>query len=186
MKTQQLTLGKASEDFSQYWDKTKRKFHGGKYATGKRKTRRPLDTKKPIHVVLSSSKAKGPWSFRSPTNKNKVDHIVHEYSKRFGVKIYDYSNNSNHLHLSVKIISREGFQKYLKTITGLIARGIMKAKKGQAKGKFWDSLAFTRVADWGRSFTNLKKYIFRNVLEASGAINYDRENLKFRPVDSTA
>ncbi len=55
--------------------------------------------------------------------------------------------------------------------------------KGQ-KDRFWDTLAFTRVADWGRQFTNLRKYIFRNVLEASGAITYDRKNLKWIEVDS--
>jgi putative transposase len=186
MKQKQLTFGQASEDFNGYWKDTNRKFHGGVHAKDKRKTSRPLDTKKPVHLVMSSAKAKGSLSFRSPVNKRRVDSIIQEYAQRFGVRVYDYSNNGNHLHLSIKISSREGFQKYLRTVTGLIARVITKAKKGQARGKFWDALAFTRVADWGRGFANLKKYIFRNVLEASGAVSYDRNNLKFIKISSTA
>jgi hypothetical protein len=175
-----------SNEFGGYWKQSGRKFHGGKFAQGQRKTSRPLDTKKPIHLVLSSDKAKGPLSMRSPSNRSKVDTIAHKYAEAFGIRIYDYSNNGDHLHLNLKIPNRKIFQKYLRTISGLIARAILKAEKGQPKGKFWNALAFTRVADWGRQFKNLKMYVFRNVLEASGAIRYDRKNLKFISIRSTA
>ena len=86
MKRAQLSFAQAENsketDFNHYWSNTKRKFHSGIQAKGKRKTRRPLDTKKPIHPVMSSEKAKGPLSFTSPLNKNKVDSIVHEYAAR--------------------------------------------------------------------------------------------------------
>ncbi|MEQ1879153.1 MAG: transposase [Bdellovibrionia bacterium] len=179
MKARQLSLGNPQDEFGQYWKDTKRKFHGGSYAQGKRKAARPLDRKKPIHLVLSSQIARGKLSMKSPLNERKVDAIVHEYAKRFHVKIHDYANGGSHLHLNVTIPSREQFQMFLRTVTGLIARLILKAKKGEPKGKFWSSLAFTRVADWGKQLWNLKTYIFKNVLEASGAIPYDRENLKW-------
>jgi REP element-mobilizing transposase RayT len=184
-RSAQQSLTSVSDEFSTYWKASGRRFHGGSHAKGKRKTKRPLDTKRPIHLVLSSKKAKGSLSFLSPLNKNKVDRIVHEYAHRFGIRIYDYSNSGDHLHLQLKISSREQFQRYLRTITGVIARMILKAKKGIPKGKFWSAPAFTRIADWGKGFKNLRKYIFRNVLEASGVIPYDRKNLKFVPLISS-
>jgi putative transposase len=164
---------------------TNRKFHGGRHARGKRKTARPLDTKKPLHLVLYSEVAKGALSLRHPSNKKMVDNIVYRYAEQNQIKIYDYSNSGSHLHMSLKTSSRQSFQRFLRTITGLIARAILKAKRNAPKGRFWSTLAFTRVADWGKAFIELKKYIFRNVLEASGAIPYDRENLKWKKIDST-
>ncbi|MEQ1876462.1 MAG: transposase [Bdellovibrionia bacterium] len=179
MKSKQLTLGQPEDDFKEYWNNTKRKFHGGSHSKGKRKTARPLDRKKPIHLVMSAKNARAKLSMMSPLNERKVEAIVYEYADKFGVRVHDFANGGNHLHLNVTIPNREQFQKFLRTVSGLIARHILKAKKGQPKGKFWTSLAFTRVADWGRQLWNLKTYIFKNVLEASGAIPYDRENIKW-------
>src|SRR6188472_3497766 len=102
MKLKQLSFANESDEFQTYWKQSGRKFHGGVKSIGKRKTRRPLDSKKPIHIVLKSSKAKGPLSMSSPLNKSKVANIIHTYADRFTVKIYDYSNNGNHLHFSAK------------------------------------------------------------------------------------
>ncbi len=169
--SKQLSLAANPEtEFANYWKSTKRKVHGGVYAQGKRKTARPIDTKKPIHLVLRSSRAKGSLSFWN--HRSKVDATVKTHAHRLGIKIYSYSNNGNHLHISLRVISRAQFQKYLRTITGLIARIILKAKKGQPKGKFWDALAFTRVADWGRAYANLNDYIRQNILEAAGVVAY--------------
>src|SRR5687767_8631449 len=121
MRSTQLSFAKQSDEFQNYWKVSGRKFHGGYRAIGKRKTRRPLDTKKPIHTILKSKMAKGRLSFRSPLIKNKVDQIIHKYAERFGIKIHDYSNNGDHLHLSHGIESRLGFQRYLKAVRGLIA-----------------------------------------------------------------
>ncbi len=183
-RAKQQSFASQSNEFQSYWKGTSRKFHGGIYSKGKRKTKRPLDTKKPLHLVLKSHKAKGRMSFYHPDNKTKVHTIVYKYAERFGIKIFDFSNSGDHLHMSLKIHDRKQFQNFLRTISGLISRLATKAERGVPKGKFWDTLAFTRVADWGRQFKNLRKYIFQNVLEASGAIPYDRKNLKWIPIDS--
>jgi hypothetical protein len=181
VKTKQLAL-RGSKEFENYWSNTKRRVHGGSYAKGKRKTARPIDTKKPIHLVLKSTKAIGQKSFLHPKNRKLVDETVYKYAKRFGIRIYTYSNSGNHLHLNVRAKSRQLFQSYLRTISGIIPRVILKAKKGEPKGKFWDALAFTRVADWGRAYQNLKSYIVQNILEAAGVTPYQPRKLKMKPL----
>jgi hypothetical protein len=182
-RSTQQTFGSLDSDFKSYWKNSSRKTHGGIYSTGKRKSKRPFDSKKPIHLVVRSSRAVGSRSFWHPNNKSKVDSIVHKFAAQNGIKIFDYSNNGNHLHISLKAPDRRAFQKYLRTAAGLIPRLITKAKKGEPRGKFWDALAFTRVADWGRSFNNLRAYIYRNVLEAAGIIPYDRNTYKLIRLD---
>jgi REP element-mobilizing transposase RayT len=172
MTTRQQTFAGASDEFDNYWKETSRRVHGGEYAKGKRKTARPFDTKKPVHLVLRASSAKGTLSLLSPRNQIPVKQIIHKFARRWGVTIYKYSNNGNHLHLALRAKNRWEFQKFLKTITGLIARYVLRAKKGKAKGKFWDNLAFTRVAEWGKAYKTLEDYVLQNILEAAGAIPY--------------
>jgi len=42
------------------------------------------------------------------------------------------------------------------------------ARKGNPQGKFWDSLAFTRIVQWGRDFKRLTHYFLKNELESLG------------------
>ena len=80
----------------------------------------------------------------------------------------------------------EDFASFLKTITGLIARHVLNAKKGKEGGKFWDALAFTRLACWGRAFKTVRKYVVRNILEAAGVIPYSERKFRLVPVKSTS
>ena len=45
------------------------------------------------------------------------------------------------------------------------------ARKGQAVGKFWDELAFSRILGWGREFERVKSYLTKNILEGLGALD---------------
>jgi REP element-mobilizing transposase RayT len=118
-------------------------IHGGSRTAGKRKNKRPLSTKHAIHLVLKSKKAIGQQSFFK--HQEKIHSILNKYSKKHGVQIQDSVNMGNHIHLKIKITTREHFKNFLRTVTALIARVVTNAKKGQKFGKFWDALAFTRV-----------------------------------------
>ncbi|RYZ70000.1 MAG: hypothetical protein EOP05_13975 [Proteobacteria bacterium] len=73
---------------------------------------------------------------------------------------------SNHAHLIVRFASRAMFQKFLRTITGLIARHVTGARKGRAFGKrFFDELAFTRVVKGFRDLRGLVAYLAKNEIE---------------------
>lgn len=138
--------------------------HGGDLARGKRKRMRPFDPKRPAHVVMHSSRARGPWSLL----KHKVLVIWHlnEISERFGIKLIKETNLGSHLHLIIKAPSRRAFQNWLRLLAGTIALHITRAKKGSPKGKFWDELAFTRVVAWGRDLLGLRAYLSKNEIEA--------------------
>lgn len=158
------------KQFSLFDNETKKRYnrtaHGGLKTTGKRKLERPLSTKKWMHLVLKSDKARGKYSFLLPANKRMIQQVLREKARKFGVAIADQANVGNHLHLKVRITSRASFQKFLIAVTGLIARKITGAKKGKPFGRFWQGLAFTRVLQSYIEEMNLKGYIHANRSEA--------------------
>jgi hypothetical protein len=141
--------------------------HGGASASGHRKLERPLSTRKWIHLVLKSDKAKGKLSFLTPKNKILIQKIISEKARKFGVVVADQANVGNHLHFKLRIASRESFHKFLKAVTTLIARQITGARKGKPFGRFWQGLAFTRVLTSRTEELNLMGYIMANRLEAA-------------------
>lgn len=155
-----------------------RNQHGGVPSKGNRKLERPLSTKNWIHLVLKSDKAKGKFNFLIPKNKIAIQKIVMSKAKKFGIKIDDSANVGNHIHLKVKISSRENFQKFLKSITTLIARLVTGARKGKPFGRFWQGLAYTRVLKSYREELNLRGYIMANRLDAATSASAREKFLK--------
>jgi putative transposase len=148
--------------------------HGGEHSIGKRKKKRPIAIKKPMHVVMRASKAKGVYSLRSVRNKSKVEALVWRYAKRFSVRIYEFSVQSNHIHIVLKARHRSLFQGFLRALAGNIACQVMGARKGEKKGRFWDLLAFSRIVEWGRAFKAVLQYVLQNEKEARGETPYQR------------
>ena len=144
--------------------------HGGELRKGKRKTMRPFDPRRAMHIVLRSSRARGDWSMLRPKNRDNVERLTRAIAKSRGISLYRYSNVGNHLHLLVRARSRKAFQSFLRELTGTIAALITGAKKGNAIGKFWDRLAYTRIVTWGRDFRNLELYFIKNLFEAAGLL----------------
>lgn len=139
---------------------------------GKRKSFRPLDPKASIHLVLKSSRAKGEWSLLHRKNKNRVLDLMNKLAKENGVKVYQFANVGNHLHLLIQTRTRAGFQKFLRIFSGRLAMMITRARKGNPQGKFWDELAFTRIVRWGKDFIRLTHYLLKNQLEGLGLPTY--------------
>ncbi len=143
-----------------------RTVHGGAKTKGHRKLERPLSTKKWIHLVLKSDKARGEFSFLTPKNKIFIGRLVQAKARRFGVRVADQANVGNHLHLKIKISSRENFQKFLISITAQIARFVTGARRGKSFGKFWQGLAYTRVLSTEKENLILGGYFMANREEA--------------------
>ena len=97
-----------------------------------------------------------------------------KHAKDCGVKIYSYSNNGNHLHLVIKLHSIALYRNFIRSVTGIIARIVLKAEKASGKlkptEKFWQARPFTRVALWGKDYARLAKYLLLNNLEAIGFV----------------
>ena len=95
-------------------------------------------------------------------NVGWIDRILKAKATKFGVEIKDFVNMGNHPHIKLRIFNRENFQNFLRSITSLIARHVTGARKGKTFGKFWSSLAFTRVVSTFLELSQLDKYFMAN------------------------
>jgi REP element-mobilizing transposase RayT len=158
--------------------------HGGSTGRGRRKIARPLTTRRPIHLVLRSSLARGPWSLRRRTTEASIRSALRELAGRYHVRVYEYANSGNHLHLLVRARRRPSFQAFLRAFAGLAARIATGAQRGNPVGRFWDDLAYSRLLHWGKEFRCVRDYVARNDLEAKGLLPYrprERRSAAYRP-----
>lgn len=169
-----------------------KRFFGGALLHGRRKTLRPLSRKDSVHFVLRSEWAMGPDSFLAKRNYASIEHIIKRFAKKFGVRIYQQSINSNHLHLLIRITNRTLYRAFIKAISGQIASHVMgqqsfklyaesrqqtKAGDGrnslnEALESFWQFRPFSRLVHWGRDFKICTSYLKQNILEAFGFVKY--------------
>jgi REP element-mobilizing transposase RayT len=161
-------------------NKKSMKYFGGAFLKNSNpKEKRPISTKKTMHLVVRSTMAKGSMSLLR--NNKKVSEIVYKQAKFCGVKIYKFANAGNHLHLIILPSSRTAFMRFIRSMTGLIARYILKAQKGSAKSvQFWDKRPFTRILEWGKDFKITSDYLLQNTLEAYGFIPYQPRKKSYR------
>jgi len=100
-----------------------------------------------------------------------------QYAARWGIRIYRFSNNSNHLHLFLRATTRLGFQNFLRVFSAQVATFVTGARKGKAfSTRFWDRLAFSRVVEWGKSFFTAKEYVEMNDREAPDRFRINLES----------
>jgi len=183
-----------------------RREHGGILAVGKRRSRRPLNIKNPLHLTLRSDLAKGRRSLMS--HRLIVEKVLLKASKRFRVRIYEKAICGNHLHLLVKGQAREDLQNFFRVLAGHIAQEILRkyplqpferVERGGApqkvsrgtlhpknQRKFWSLLLYTRIVTWGREYQGVKKYIIQNVNEVLGLIKYKERKSRFGSSKGTA
>lgn len=159
-------------DLINEYQKTYKGFGGhllkGAHARGPR----PLSSKHAIHIVMKSEMAKGALSLKHTNHRKTVDKIVASQAQKWGMKIYQYANVGNHLHILLKAHSRRRFIGFTRSISGLIARAVLKVERGSAKGiKFWQARPFTRVVKWGRDYIRAKNYVILNHKEALGFLS---------------
>jgi REP element-mobilizing transposase RayT len=139
--------------------------HGGAVRRGSRKLERPVSVRRPMHVVLSSHRARGPWSLRK--HAPAVQGALRAMAQRFGIRIYDFANVGSHLHLLVRARRRESFQAFLRSFAGIVARRVTGARRGRPCGRFFNGIAWSRVVAWGRDYLGVRHYVFRNQIEGS-------------------
>jgi putative transposase len=156
---------------------------GGSLLRSNPKTQRPLSTKDPIHLILRSSVG----GMRRPKNYGAIHKQLYKSAKKYGIKIYSYSNVGNHLHLLIKLSKRSFWAPFIREVTSRIAfiaqkvsdRSVHKShsrlsldKSADKKIKFWKYRPFTRIiGGWKKAFLTVKNYIYLNKLEARGLIS---------------
>jgi REP element-mobilizing transposase RayT len=102
-------------------------------------------------------------------HERAVRKVMRACAQRNGVKVHGFANVGSHLHLLVRARRREGFQGFLRSFAGIVARVITGARRNRPMGggRFWSALAWSRVVHWGRDYSGVCHYIFRNGIEAS-------------------
>jgi|SRR6185312_1619615 len=175
--------------------KKRKTEHGGVFAVGRRRSKRPMEIKKPLHVTLRSPLAVGRRSLMK--NHNLVERIIKKASRRFHIRIYEKAICGNHIHLAVKGRTRFELQNFFRVVAGHVAQEILqlyplqKHERGGAPGrlkghpknrrKFWGLLLYSRIVSWGRDFETVKRYIIQNVKESLGLIPYQaRKKSRFQ------
>ncbi|MGK5086949.1 hypothetical protein WDW86_05280 [Bdellovibrionota bacterium FG-2] len=164
------------------------KEHGGEaYAkSGRRKTARPFDPGKPLHITMRSSIAVEERSMLHPKRARIIKNIVYNAAKRQGIVIKRYVCVGNHLHLLLQtkarrmIQARPALRAFLREVGGLVARVVTGAEKGRPlnspihksqkneedKRRFWDYLAWSRIVTWGKNLIGVGKYFLKNEYDA--------------------
>lgn len=153
-----------------------KKEFGGSLLEGKRKTKRPLSTKHPLHLILKSS-CSGVFN---PGNFS-LEKLIRSQAKKFGIKIYDLALNWSHIHFILKIESRTDYNKFIRSLTAILAKRIRKLKPHLEV--IFNLRPFTRILSWGRDFKRGLEYIILNQLEAFGFIRRDKKKKKPKKVD---
>jgi hypothetical protein len=138
---------------------------GGGKSMSHAKRARPLAPKGRYHVVLRSNRARGELSLLRARHRRAVEDIIYRQGKKFFVRIEQYANVGNHLHLRVYSQGRLEFRNFLRSVTAMIARMVTGARRGKKFGRFWSCLAFTRLITTWTEQQILTRYIFANRLE---------------------
>jgi hypothetical protein len=164
---------------------------GAHLQTGRRKSARPIDSKRALHVVMRSSQAVGCKSLKK--FERRIGALIDHQATLHGVRVYARANAGNHLHLIIKVANRRLCRSFLRSVAGLIARLVTGRERGAARRRgrygetlaasaarsealnaacdsdsFWDARPFSRVVAWGRDFAGLKNYLHLNRIEALG------------------
>ncbi len=126
---------------------------GGSKLKGKRKSRRTLDSKRPIHLVLKATNDE-----QLLLNRQKVTATLKRMADKFHIKIYSAAVNADHIHLVIKIPCRLMYTRWIRAFTGLLAKTIPGVK--------WGLRPYSRIVSWGRAFKSLLSYVQINRVEA--------------------
>src|SRR5207247_741020 len=100
-------------------------------------------------------------------------------SQKYGVKVAELSINGDHIHLLIWITNRTLYNRFIRSLTGLLALRITKVgTKTALSQKFWDYRPFTRIVIGWRGYRIAKDYVTLNKLETMGVIDYQPGRLR--------
>lgn len=156
-----------------------REFGGDKYRKSNPKRARPIETNKPIHLVLKSLSLGSKYSMRLPKNYSTIKQYVYDIAAKFKIKVERFENVGNHLHLVIRVPMQSAYTSYIRGICSAIARHVLEAKKGHSKDqKFWFARPYTRIVTWGQEFKRVLKYLNSNRIQAIGFHEFVQEQIR--------
>lgn len=134
------------------------KRFGGLTLKGNPRHARPISLSRPVHLVLKSHFAKGSHSFLRRPYASRIEGLVHSLARLTNLKVYRFVNSGDHLQLIVHTRSRRAFNKFVRALSGIVARLVLDAERGRGQEKkFWVARPFTRILSWQKEFPLAKK-----------------------------
>lgn len=131
--------------------------------------RRAFSSGKALHITLRSRYT----CLRQRRSRKIFGDVLWTTSRKFNVRVYQNSLNSNHCHLIVHAKSKDSLQNFLRVFAGQLAQKITGATRGKKlRAGFWLKVAWSRVVEWGRAYRIVVEYVFQNQLEALGLAAY--------------
>jgi len=162
---------------SQQFRKQNRKHakgFGGELLLGKRKEKRPLSDKKPMHLIMRSDSVK----VFTPTNKS-LKNLIFRTAEKYSIKIYELALNHTHIHFVMKLKNKSSYNAFIRKLTSKMAISIRRfLKKSGFNNNRYRNLSdiitilthrpFTRILEWGKDFRNCIGYVILNISESMG------------------
>lgn len=155
-----------------------KKEFGGSLLFGKRKQRRPLSTKHPIHLVIKSDEK----NLFFPGNRS-LEKLIQSTAKEFNIKLYDLALNWSHIHFLIQLKDRNDYVKFIRALTSRLA-GKIRLKKPDLEAVF-SLRPFTRIIDWGRDFHRVLEYLVLNQMEGRGLVRRMRKKRRKSNISSS-
>ena len=149
------------------FEKPQTSFGGSLTDKSNPKTKRPLDSKMPIHLVFKANKS----VLRLPKTFAKVTTLLNQRAQKYGVKIYSQANVGNHIHLVVRMTNRKLWNGFIRDFSSSLSHELRTLGILAKAHKLWKHRPFTRVVQgWKRAYKSLLEYVNLNQLEALGLI----------------
>lgn len=125
---------------------------------GRRKSRRPISSRNPTHLILKSKKGD------LKPQESEIISIWNQCTKKFKIKNYSIVVNINHIHAALRFCGGSvQYRRFIRAVTGVLGRRLKIA---------WALSPLTRIVTWGRDYFGLLKYLKLNDLEANNIIPY--------------
>lgn len=119
-----------------------------------------------LHIVMKSRFDLVTFSMLTRKHEKEIKQTLRRHAKKFQIRILDFANVGNHLHIQVRWKRRLQIQNFLRAFAGVVARIVTGAQRGRPFGKFWGYLTFTKVV-WHKSGRKIvSKYIEKNKMQA--------------------
>lgn len=129
---------------------------GGALLNGKRKAKRPLSIKVPIHLTLRTEKGK------LLRFEREIFFLARTLANRYKITIYKQAVLGNHAHFLINIPSPNAYRAWIRRLTSAIANLF------HLRDAFFSCRPYTRLLSWGREFRIVARYVEINILEACG------------------
>ncbi|WP_413292556.1 transposase [Bdellovibrio sp. HCB185ZH] len=144
--------------------------HGGTLRrSSKGRGARPLSSKDPIHLVFKINKAAVRSGLRSPRSFNLLRVLLKKYSRKFFVRVEQFSIQTDHIHLLVRGSRRSSMQSFLRVVAGQFAQCLTDTFHQKNEGeKVWKHRPFSRVIKGYKPYRIVRDYIQLNEAEAWG------------------